>query len=189
MKKSPLYTRTGDNGTTSLVNGTRVKKNSVRLEAYGTVDELNAAVGAVICSEPLAQDDASFLTSVQNMLFDLGSYLATDADLDHDLACRMLPGDMEERIAELERQIDRLDSMVGRLKNFVLPQGARSSVAAHVARTVARRAERRVLDLADVAQVDEKVIRYVNRLSDYLFVLARFNNTLAGLDEIFWQKG
>lgn len=189
MKKSAVYTRTGDSGTTSLVNGARVKKNSVRLEAYGTIDELNSFIGAVICAKPLAEEDAEFLTSVQRDLFDIGSYLATDAGLDPDLAQRMLPADMESAISEMEHQIDRLDSSIEPMKSFVLPQGSQSSAAAHMARTVARRAERRALDLADVAQVDEIVIRYLNRLSDYLFVLARFNNHLDRRGEIFWHKG
>lgn len=187
MEKSKLYTRTGDNGTTSLVGGQRVAKNSVRLEAYGTVDELNSAIGLILAAAPLAHDDREFLTYIQSRLFDLGSYLATDSQTNAELAASMFPS-VEKAISRLESEIDRLDAAVEPMRNFVLPQGAPSAAAAHLARTIARRTERRVLDLAAEAHVDPLVVKFVNRLSDYLFILARFNNHLANCDEIIWIK-
>lgn len=187
MKKSPLYTRTGDRGTTALVDGSRVAKNSPRLEAYGTVDELNATIGNLIASAPIDSRTSTFLTDIQSRLFDIGSYLATDAGNNPSLAESLLP-QLDSPITRMESEIDRLDSQLQPLHKFVLPQGTQSAAAAHLARTVCRRAERRILDLADTAPVSSDIIRYINRLSDYLFVLARFNNHLAHTHEIFWEK-
>jgi cob(I)alamin adenosyltransferase len=186
MKKSGLYTRTGDGGQTSLVGGQRVDKTSDRLEAYGTVDELNAALGSIIVN---INDSASaaFLTWLQSRMFDLGSYLATDADDNAELAGQMFP-DIDQAVERIEHEIDRIDAMLPPLKSFVLPQGSASAVAAHVARTVCRRAERRVLTLAKSATVSPEALRLLNRMSDYLFALARFCNISENVDEIFWNK-
>ncbi len=177
-----IYTRTGDNGTTALVDGTRLNKNSSRIEAYGTVDELNSLIGAVIASTPIEDSDREMLTSIQNRLFDIGSYLAAG---NAEMSARLLPS-LDAPIADMEIEIDRLDASLPRHDKFILPQGAPSCAAANVARAVARRAERRILDFAATDTVDPSVLRYINRLSDYLFVLSRHFNAIAGIGEIFW---
>ena len=183
MKKSNLYTRTGDNGQTSLVGGSRTDKDAPRLEAYGTLDELNAHLGIVRSSatDPAVADA---LLWIQHRLFDLGAYLACPPESQFKLPV----GITEDDITRLERAIDDLDSRLPRLDRFVLPGGCRASAETHVARTVARRAERRIVTLSRTVQLDPIAIRFVNRLSDYLFALARFNNISASVDEIFWQK-
>lgn len=194
VKKSTIYTRTGDNGTTSLVDGTRIAKNSVRIEAYGTVDELNSFIGVLIASEPLTADDRLMLTNIQSRLFDIGSYLAAG---NKEMSGRLLP-ELELSLAEMENAIDIFDSQLPNLSSFILPQGAPSAAAAHVARTVARRAERCILSLNDFLTascsaestepecVDQFVRQYINRLSDYLFILSRHCNQLAGIPDIPW---
>lgn len=201
MKKSPIYTRTGDKGTTALVDGSRVAKNSVRIEAYGTVDELNSFIGVLIASEPLTDADRQQLTDIQARLFDIGSYLAAG---NAEMSARLLP-ELDGSLKALEDAIDLYDNELPRMNSFVLPQGAPSAAAAHVARAVARRAERRILSLSDVLSersdmsdksdmsdesdltcIDASVLRYINRLSDYLFVLSRHCNLLAGINDICW---
>lgn len=192
MKKSPIYTRTGDKGTTALVDGSRVAKNSVRIEAYGTVDELNSFIGVLIASEPLTDADRQQLTDIQARLFDIGSYLAAG---NAEMSARLLP-ELDGSLKALEDAIDLYDNELPRMNSFVLPQGAPSAAAAHVARAVARRAERRILSLSDVLSersdmsdftcIDASVLRYINRLSDYLFVLSRHSNRLAGINDICW---
>ena len=185
MKKSNLYTRTGDLGTTSLVGGQRVGKSCDRLEAYGTVDELNATLGMLTSAPDLPADQLPVLTAVQHRLFDIGAYLATDPGPDAITACTGLG---HEAIARLEHNIDLMDDAVPPLNRFVLPGGSPLSATAHLARTVCRRAERRIVALAAVAYVDPDIQRYINRLSDYLFVLSRYINYRAGQPEIFWDK-
>lgn len=192
MKKSPIYTRTGDRGTTSLVDGTRVAKNCALIEAYGTVDELNAFIGVLIAAEPLTKTDRDMLTDIQSRLFDIGSYLAAG---NAEMSARLLP-ELAPSLKMIEDTIDLYDSQLPRLKSFVLPQGAPSAAAAHVARTVARRAERCILTLNDMLaaeaapgaapHIDAQVRKYINRLSDYLFILSRHCNHLAGIDDICW---
>ncbi|MDE6317390.1 MAG: cob(I)yrinic acid a,c-diamide adenosyltransferase [Muribaculaceae bacterium] len=181
MKKSALYTRTGDNGMTSLVDGSRVAKNSPRIEAYGTVDELNSFIGMLIASDPLTDDDRRLLTDIQARLFDIGSYLAAGNE---DMTRRLTP-QLDASLATLEHTIDALDAEVPALRSFVLPQGVASATAAHVARAVARRAERRILDFSN--DIDPAVLRYINRLSDYLFILSRHCNFMAGVGDICWK--
>lgn len=190
MTKSRLYTRTGDKGMTSLADGSRIAKNSARIEAYGTIDELNSFIGALLASQPLEGLSRKFLTGVQLSLFDIGGYLATDTAVNPTLAAQLLP-DISRLMPALEAEIDRLDSLVPPMKSFVLPAGTASCAAAHVCRTVCRRAERRILTLqltAGEVSVSPEVIAYVNRLSDYFFILSRFNNHIAGIDEIIWHK-
>lgn len=182
-----IYTRTGDNGTTALVDGSRTEKTSPRLEAYGTVDELNAAVGIVIAFTPSDSPTLQTLNAIQNLLFDIGSALATDADLNPELAAKMFDRG-PQAVAFLEKEIDILQAHLPRQTGFLLPQGTKAAAFAHQARTVCRRAERRILSLASIATVDPQIIKTVNRLSDYLFVLARFNNISANIAEINWQK-
>lgn len=181
--KSKVYTRSGDRGTTSLVGGTRVAKDSPRLEAYGTVDELNSWLGLLAASPFVGSEDREVLTSVQNRLFDVGSMLATEPD------CPWQPAPLGPAPAEaLERAIDRLDAGLPAHNRFILPGGSEDASRAHVARCVARRAERRIITLSATVPVDPDIIRLINRLSDYLFVLARAINIKCGVDEIFWEK-
>ena len=181
--KSILYTATGDRGTTSLVGGTRIEKESPRLEAYGSLDELNAHLGVVDSLIDNPEIKAS-LHAIQNILFDIGAYLATPPDSPY---LNPHPAD-EERIKALERLIDRTDAAVPPARNFVLPGGTQASAQAHVARTVCRRAERRILALSRLEEVAPEVMIFINRLSDYLFALARRLNHDAGKDEILWSK-
>ncbi len=186
MTKSRLYTGTGDEGTTSLVTGQRRKKNSTRIEAYGTIDELNSWLGLIAASTVLPEQWVEKLHSLQNILFDLGSYLACVPDADGNA---MLPtGTSPERIKALESMIDSLDEATPKVRSFVLPGPTADSARAHIARTVCRRAERRMLDLAEEEPVDKDTLVFINRLSDFLFILARYFNTISGANEIFWQK-
>lgn len=185
MAKSNLYTRTGDTGTTSLVGGTRVKKNSVRLEAYGTLDEFSSFLGCILSDPECNTEVKGQLLKIQSMLFNLGSYLATEVPEGERPEVNGLAADDLER---LEGWIDTLDEQTPKLKLFVLPGGCMLAARAHVARTVCRRAERRILDLAEQAYVSPMLIRYINRLSDYLFAAARYFNFLAGVEEIVWQR-
>ena len=193
MKKSRLYTRTGDKGMTSLVDGSRIKKNSIRIEAYGTIDELNSFIGVLIASKPLTEVDCALLTDIQSRLFDIGSYLAAG---NKEMSDRLLP-QLEESLQNIENTIDLYDSEVPELRSFILPQGTSSAAAAHVARAVARRAERCILNFNDelhanaesdtaLTEVHESILQYINRLSDYLFILSRHCNHLAGINDICW---
>jgi cob(I)alamin adenosyltransferase len=185
MKKSQVYTKTGDKGHTSLIGGTRVEKHHFRLEAYGTVDELNAHIG-VIRSYEIDQSSIEALVRIQNQLFTIGSYLATDESVS-DLRKRLKTDDQE--IEFMESEMDRLENALPPLRNFVLPGGHPALAHCHVARTVCRRAERRVNAMAAEVIVDEWVIRYLNRLSDYLFVLSRHLSNYFKVDEIPWVSG
>lgn len=180
MKKSLVYTKTGDKGRTSLVGGKRVSKTHVRLESYGTVDELNSHIGVLI-TYVSDQQDIDFLTKVQNKLFVIGGYLATD-----QTTTKLLCSITDEDVKEVEQQIDNIDSCLPELKFFVLPGGCRGAAICHVCRTVCRRAERRILSLSQKAEVSDKLIAYVNRLSDYLFVLSRKLNVENNSPEIKW---
>lgn len=182
MKKSLIYTRTGDAGTTALVGGTRVSKDDARIEAYGTVDELNAMIGHLETSPKLTPEESALMRFIQNKLFNIGAYLA-NPDATSDAA-----GVTTDDIGRIEAEIDRMDSELPPLTNFVLPGGAYLSSLAHMCRTVARRAERRIITLSRSAQVAPAVLQFINRLSDYFFVFARFNNVRNQVDEIFWHK-
>lgn len=185
MEKSKLYTRTGDDGTTSLVGGKRAKKNSVRLEAYGTVDEFNSVLGALGAAWreafPDDFDTHNLLTAIQSELFNIGAYLATEYLT--PVPCKGLA---QADIDRVEEAIDTIDLQVPPLKSFVLPGGSMSASLAHIARAICRRAERRVLDLADQAPVAPEVLAYLNRVSDLLFVLARQANNRIGLPDVPW---
>lgn len=183
IKKSIVYTATGDKGQTSLVGGKRVDKDDVRLEAYGTVDELNSHIGLLDNLHNIPSDTKSFLRIIQNKLFNIGAYLATEC-----APGTKASGLDDDDIARLERQIDELDYELPPLRNFVLPGGSRISSRAQICRTVARRCERRVVTLAKVTSLDRNVLVYLNRLSDYFFVLARFNNIHNQIEENFWDK-
>ena len=185
MEKSRLYTGTGDKGDTSLVGGQRVGKDSVRLEAYGTVDEFSAHIGVL---DALPHNEAavkSLFRNIQNRLFNIGAYLATGPEKDTHPEPYGLSDD---DIREIEEAIDALDASVPKIRGFVLPGGCEASAQAHVTRTVCRRAERRIIALSREAYVSPLVVRYFNRLSDFLFILARSYNVRAGVDELTWQK-
>jgi cob(I)alamin adenosyltransferase len=187
-----VYTRTGDKGDTALVGGRRVPKDSPRIEAYGTVDELNSVIGLarVFNAERLRKDrDArrldEMLRRIQDELFDLGSELATPADAAYEGMFRM--GDAQ--VTALERLIDECQKDLTPLKSFVLPGGGRVGGFLHQARTVCRRAERRILELSRAEPIGEWPLRYVNRLSDLLFVLSRWASRALGEPEYLWQRG
>lgn len=184
IKKSLVYTRTGDAGTTALVGGTRVPKTHVRLEAYGTVDELSANLG-LLQTYLSDERDLGFLLQVQNDLFRVGSYLATDQEKTHLHAVSIVTPEM---VTAIEHEVDRLDAALPPLKAFVLPGGSRGAAVCHVCRAVCRRAERRILALAQEVEIAPEVSAYVNRLSDYLFVLSRKVNRDEQKDEIFWNN-
>ena len=182
MKKSIIYTGTGDKGTTSLV-GERVSKAHQRIESYGTVDELNSFIGLLITSlEEKADQD--FLLFIQHKLFTIGSYLATDQE---NTELKVESKVMPETITRIEREIDRLDNELPKMRNFILPGGSRPASLAHVCRTVCRRAERQIYRLAETIPVEEPVLVFINRLSDYLFVLARKECIRNNGKEIIWD--
>jgi cob(I)alamin adenosyltransferase len=187
-----VYTRTGDRGDTALVGGRRVPKDAPRIEAYGTVDELNAVIGLarVFNAEQLRRGRRyrwldGVLRRLQNELFDLGSELATPEEAAYEQMFRV--GDKE--VAALERLIDQCQKDLRPLKSFVLPGGGRVGGFLHQARTVCRRAERRVLALSRVEPIGEWPLRYVNRLSDLLFVLSRWAGKHLGETEYLWERG
>ncbi len=180
-----LYTRTGDGGTTRLGAGTEVPKDSLRVEAYGTVDELNACLGYAV-SLGVCERLGPELKTVQNRLFDLGGDLATPASEQPEFH---VPRIEARHVEALERLIDELTEAVGPLENFVLPGGAPAAAALHVARTVCRRAERRVIALSRVEDIGEHMVPFVNRLSDALFVMSRFENLQAEVPEPLWEPG
>jgi cob(I)alamin adenosyltransferase len=183
-----IYTRTGDRGDTGLFGGQRVAKDHIRVEAYGDVDELNSVLGAAIAALDDARQEpiAAELRRIQADLFTLGARLATPAPEDGGRENAWLPELPEGRIAELERAIDAAEGEVEPLKHFVLPGGAACAASLHLARTVCRRAERRVVTLSHQAKVDEAVLIYLNRLSDLLFTLARLANHRAGVADVPW---
>lgn len=179
-----IYTKTGDAGETGLFGGPRVKKDDVRIEAYGTVDELNAALG-LARTEPLPADIDECLLRVQSELFSVGAELATPDPQKHGTA---LIGDSHS--AALEEAIDQLETRLPPLKQFILPAGNRGAALLHLARGICRRAERRVVSLAATPHggVSDRIIRYLNRLGDFLFVAARATSRQAGLAELPWEK-
>lgn len=181
--KSNVYTRTGDSGTTSLVGGERIAKDDARLEAYGTVDELNSWIG-LLASLPTVRSEArATLRRVSNRLFDVGSALATAPG-----SSWQPPAFPLSEIEALEADIDAVDASLPRHNRFILPSGHPDAARANIARTVARRAERRIITLGSKVSVDPAILRFINRLSDYLFVLGRQINVSNGADEVFWEK-
>lgn len=181
MKKSNVYTKTGDEGKTSLVGGTRVPKAHVRLEAYGTIDELNSFVGSLLCQ--IVEDDVrKILSFIQNKLFTVGSYLATEQDAKLKAASIIYDSDIDL----IEKEMDKMDSELPPIRQFILPGGCESAARAHICRSVCRRAERNIYRVKDEYEVDSNVLKFVNRLSDYFFLLARKECNKNG-EEIFWN--
>lgn len=183
-----IYTKTGDSGMTSLVGGKRVSKASARLEAYGTVDELNSHLGLLASMQGIDASSVDFIQHIQNRLFNLGSYLATDNSADPMMEPKGITSD---EIKSMEDEIDRLDATLPPLNCFILPGGAPAACQANVARTVCRRAERRLTALAETLGTDGAVhplaAGYLNRLSDYLFTLGRHLNNLTSTPEQPWR--
>ena len=185
MKKiTKVYTRRGDEGQTSLVGGQRVSKASVRLESYGTVDELSSHLGLLASMLPEGHDK-EMVESVQNNLFNVCTNLATDQDETPLYPSAYLP---QGAIEQLEQEVDAIMELLPEKQGFVLPGGVAEAAQAHVCRTVCRRAERRIVELSATATVSPEVLQYVNRLSDYLFVLAKKLNFIAGHSEKLWQN-
>ena len=185
MKMTKIYTRTGDKGMTSLVGGVRIKKSDIRLEAYGTIDELCSHIGLLVAQLPATDDERERLVRIQGNLFIVGSHLATDQSKTPLYPSAILP---EGETELLEQRIDGILKLLPEAQGFVLPGGTLAAAQCHVCRTVCRRAERRIDALAEVAEVGTDIIKYVNRLSDYLFVLAKKINFNAHQQEIIWQK-
>lgn len=183
-KDFKIYTKTGDDGTTGLVGGTRVKKYDVRLEAYGTVDELNAAIG-LIRSYKIPENLAVMLAEIQNKLFNIGSRLASD---EKGNAFTEKLSITNKHISFLENAIDQMEEELPELTQFILPGGDLAAAQCHVARTVCRRAERRILEFAGTGKVQPEIIKYINRLSDFLFVLARKLAVSSGIEEKPWRQ-
>mgnify|MGYP000061889346 CR=1 FL=1 len=178
-----IYTKTGDDGTTGLVGGNRRKKYDFRLEAYGAVDELNAALG-VIRSMEVDELMGKLMLQIQHKLFNIGSRLASDEKGEGFTAKLAIK---TEDVEVLEHAIDNFEKELPRLTDFILPGGDSLSAQCHVARTVCRRAERRIVELSDHEPVRPELKKYINRLSDLLFILARFSNFRAGVDETLWK--
>ena len=184
MKITKVYTRTGDKGMTSLVGGVRIKKSDIRLEAYGTVDELSAHLGMLVSMINI-DEERSLLIRVQNNLFNICTHLATDQSQTPLYPSAHLA---EGEIEFLEERIDKLMKALPERQGFILPGGVIAACQAHICRTVCRRAERCIAALAEVAQIDQEMQMYVNRLSDYLFVLAKIINFNEGKSEIIWEN-
>ncbi len=174
---SKIYTKTGDDGTTGLGDGTRVSKDSARVSAYGTVDEANSSIGVLLAVNGIPEDIRSLLTMVQHQMFDLGGELC-------------IPGHAaieDADIARLEQQLDHYNDPLPPLKDFILPAGGEAAARCHLARTIVRRAERECVTLSHHDAVRPQAIRYLNRLSDLLFVLARVLARHAGQGEVLWH--
>lgn len=185
-----VYTRGGDKGETSLAGGQRVPKDSLRIEAYGTVDELNATIGVarqtteeLVPSHPALAELDAILKRVQHELFNVGSILATLPKDIHPRQARVT----EAEITQLEAEIDKMNSILPALRSFVLPGGCRLNAELHVSRTVCRRAERRCIALSRKEEFDSAIIRYLNRLGDALFVWSRWASHTLGAAEILWE--
>lgn len=175
---SKIYTKTGDDGTTGLGDGQRIAKDSARVEAYGTVDEANSAIGVVLAFDTVPDELRRCLTEVQHDLFELGGELC-------------IPGHVavtDDFIQRLEQNLDEFNKDLPPLKDFILPGGGQAAAACHLARTIVRRAERRSKTLADAESVRAEVLRYLNRLSDLLFVVARVLSRIESGEEVLWNR-
>ncbi|GAB6976876.1 cob(I)yrinic acid a,c-diamide adenosyltransferase [Prevotella falsenii] len=181
---SKVYTKTGDKGTTGLIGGTRVKKSDIRIDSYGTVDELNSFIG-LLATYVNEQETADLLAEIQNILFNIGCNLAMGENFKKEIKESVVAGVFIEHV---ENAIDRMQAAIPELKSFVIPGGSRSASIAHVCRTVCRRAERLIIALDETSAVDSNLMAYVNRLSDYFFVLSRYLNNIEKVDEKIWQN-
>ena len=179
-----IYTRTGDDGTTALGSKQRVQKSHLRIEAYGTIDELNSMIGLAV-TKPMLSSSVKQLTGIQNSLFHLGSELAFPPDETKEYE---IPVIEQRHIDQLEEWIDELTKQLGPLENFVLPGGCEEAAMIHVCRAVCRRAERRIGALAETETVRPEALQYINRLSDFLFMLARDENKAKQVTETLWDS-
>jgi len=184
VKLNKIYTRTGDAGDTGLADGSRRSKFDLRVEAYGTVDEANSTIGAVRLFTPHGSAHDDMLRRIQHDLFDCGADLSTPYTSGEDTALRIIPA----QVARLEQEMDQLNEHIAPLNSFVLPGGSHASAHLHVARTVVRRAERLACHLAAIERTNPEAVKYLNRLSDFLFVLARAMNN-NGADDVLWVPG
>ena len=189
MKKSKIYTKTGDNGQTGLVSGNRVSKGDHRIHIYGEVDELNSCIGLVLAQlkkENLLSEEYDFIQDVQSRLFDIGSNLACELEFRKKY---QLPQILLGNIEDVEEVIDRLDSELPVLKNFILPGGSTIAAQLHIARTVCRRIERNLVSFSSHTpeEIPTNSLEYINRLSDYLFVMARYVNQKLNIEEVIWK--
>jgi cob(I)alamin adenosyltransferase len=184
MKKAPIYTRTGDKGTTGLVGGTRIKKSDSRIHLYGEIDELNSFIGLAV-SYLSAAFDKTFIHEIQSALFDLGSNMACEKE---NRTQYKLPQLKKELITKIENEIDQINSILPPLHSFVLPGGSVEASAFHVCRTVSRRVERLMVDFEDQhsGETPENALIFINRLSDYFFMLSRSLNRQKNVEEILW---
>jgi len=179
-----IYTKTGDDGTTGLIGGARVGKDDLRIECYGTIDELNATIG--LCASIADDNLKSWFTPVMNELFVIGSHLATPEDQKNTAG--WMPPLTQAMVDRLEQQIDSAEKQLSPLQNFILPGGTDLAARLHLARTVCRRGERLLVHFSKSHPLEELLMRYINRLSDWLFVLARLANHLAGMGDVAWRK-
>ncbi len=189
VKLNKIYTRTGDGGTTGLVDGSRIAKSAPLMAAIGDVDEANSAIGLAAAALDPASDEAKMLSRIQNEMFDLGADLATPPDIQfgfgpHDMALRIVPS----QIARLEDEIDRMNDGLDPLKSFILPGGTEAAARLHLARAVTRRAERAAVAANGTRDLNPLALTYLNRLSDHLFVLTRHLNAAADGD-VLWKPG
>lgn len=180
MKKASVYTRTGDKGLTGLVGGTRIKKSDARIHLYGEVDELNSHLGVALAFLT-TETHKDFLHEIQSRLFDIGSNLACE---DENIEKFQIPQINAEHINEMEKEIDLLDNSLDRMTHFILPGGTKAASLFHICRTVSRRIERQMI--GSELTIDQNILIYMNRLSDYFFVLSRAINAAAGESEIKW---
>ena len=178
-----IYTKKGDKGKTQLLGGSIVSKNHIRLECYGNIDELNAFIGNIY-DQQLSKQHKSILLAIQNQLFNLGSIISFDGKKQK----MDLPNISETNIKVLEDEIDKMDAYLPKLKSFILPSGHPIASKCHIARTICRRAERNLVALAEATETNPLHLKYLNRLSDYLFVLARDILFSSGSKETQWQK-
>ena len=180
-----IYTKTGDKGETGLFGGERVSKNSLRIEAYGTIDELNAFIGMAVI-EVSDKSVKDLLQKIQNWLFSIGADLATpDNEKTKKLNVFRTP---EEYYLYIEKEIDNYESKLDELRNFILPGGTKGAALLHICRTITRRAERMVVALNSTVKIGNNIIIFLNRLSDLFFVLARFDNAVTGTPDIEWKQ-
>jgi cob(I)alamin adenosyltransferase len=180
-----IYTKTGDSGETGLFGGERVSKNTIRIEAYGTIDELNAFIGLTII-EVSDKSVKDLLQKIQNWLFSIGADLATP---DNEKTKKLnVFRTSEEYYRYIEKEIDKYESKLDKLGNFILPGGTKGAALLHICRTITRRAERMVVALNSTVKIGNNIIIFLNRLSDLFFVLARFDNAVTGTPDIEWQQ-
>ena len=177
-----IYTKTGDGGSTSLFGGKRVDKNSARIEAYGCIDELNSLIGTIVANVPPA-DVLKKLVRIQGEIFVLGTDLATPADFKVKI-----PRVTKTFITRLEKEIDLWEKTLSKLKNFILPGGGKIGSSLHLARTIARRTERRIVELSCTEKLNQNSLIYINRLSDWLFVVTRYVNHKENVKEVIWNS-